>query len=70
MRFRGLGVSRFGKFVFELVEVELAEAVDCEAGIAYGRWALAWKHDKVAQIAKTGSYACLYPTGWDGEIAE
>ena len=49
---------------------ELAEAVDCEAGIAYGRWALAWKHDKVAQIAKTGSYACLYPTGWDGEIAE
>ena len=49
---------------------ELGEAVECEKGIAYGRWALAWKQDKVDQIAQTGSYNCLYPSNYSGEKAE
>ena len=39
-------------------------AGECEFGVAFGRWSLTWRQDKVGQIEKSGSLNCLYPTGF------
>ena len=43
--------------------------VDAEAAIAFGRWSMTYKADKVATIEKTGSIDCLFPAAFKA-IAE
>lgn len=40
------------------------EEVESSNSIAYGRWSLSYKADKVAIMNRTGSTDCLYPTGF------
>jgi len=40
------------------------EETEPAVAIAYGRWNLAWKQDKVEKVMKAGNFDCLYPTGF------
>ena len=42
----------------------LAEAEPASCAISFGRWSMNYRADKVRQVEKSGSWRCLYPTGW------
>ena len=46
---------------------ELSTAIESTAAIAYGRWTLTYKADKVAILEKTGNVGCLVPAKYVGE---
>lgn len=45
---------------------DLTTAVDSVASIAFGRWNLAYKHDKTDALRKGGNVNALYPAAFDG----
>ena len=35
-----------------------------EGAVSYGRWSMTYKADKVRAVEKSGTWSCLYPSGW------